>query len=174
MTPEEAIRQLDAWCSQSQGSRPLELGSELELTFERVRPFAGEEVVRIETALGWAIPSDYREFLLRLGECRLFIDKYGTGLEFYGPEQIVRTHKELLDLEEEEPILDRFCMAGHASGLGDYFGFFLDREGARNFDVFCHEYPVFEYVPTSDELDSWKDFGGWLVKAVMTRGEEVL
>ena len=65
-------------------------------------------------------------------------------------------------MEEDEPIVDDFCMIGQSDVLGDFIGFVMNRPGPDNFDVFCHEYPVYDYSRVSDELESWRSFELWL------------
>lgn len=58
--------------------------------------------------------------------------------------------------------------------MGDWMGFCTTRNDQRNYDVFCHEYPIDEYAETSDELNSWRTFEEWMMKAIETKGQETL
>ncbi len=171
MKYEDAVKTLIQWCEESDGKRAIDLGDGESATFKLKRRFTDNDIETIERNLSWSVPGDYRYFLRHLGECSLFLSKYGVGSEFFSPEQIVTVHRELRDMDEEEPIVDQFCMAGIYSCLGDFFGFITNRSGNRVFDVFCHEYPVFEYANISDELKTWQSFEEWILKLVQSKGD---
>jgi len=172
MDSSQAIEQLVNWCKASAGTS-IEIASGRECSFRSFECYSEEAIAAFEAKLNWKLPTTYRLLLLRLGHSQLFIDEYGLGLEMHSPAQVLKASNHIWD-GEEEVTGDRFCFVGSNTGIGDYFGFVINRPGPKNFDVFCHEYPPFEYVATSDELYSWRTLDTWLVQVVKTFGEDCL
>lgn len=174
MTFEQAIEQLKQWMIQSHGCA-INIGDDCECEFTQLETYNDEQIAATETALGWHFPLALKVFLKEIGHSRLFYDpQYGLGIDIFSLEQIQQTSEELKNLEEEEPITDQFCMIGTSNSMGDYFGFTINRNTPDNFAVYCHEYPVFEYVNVSNELNSWRTFEDWIIQIVTTLGEEEL
>lgn len=174
MTFDEAIEQLKKWIAESNGSA-IQIGKEVCCEFHQFQKYTEEEIVATENALKWRFPAEFRTFMKEIGKSCLFNDpQFGLGVDIYSLNQIIQTHEELKNLDEEEPITDLFCMIGASNSMGDYIGFTINRETQDNFDIYCHEYPVFEYVNVSTEIKSWRTFQSWLVKIVETLGEEII
>jgi hypothetical protein len=111
-------------------------------------------------------------FMSVIGASSLFSwSPYGGGQRFYNLEEVIETTLAVAS-GGIDGMTDRFCFVGEHRSMGDLMGFLVSRAGPRNFDVFCHEYPLEEYVAVSDELKSWRTFDDWLIRAVMTLGEE--
>jgi len=128
----------------------------------------------VEKRLGGSLPESYRRFMAIIGASSLFSwSPHGGGPRFYRPDEVVEASLGAV-VERDDGGQDRFCFVGEHRLMGDYVGFLLSRPGPKNFDVFCHEYPLEEYVAVSDEIKSWRTFEGWLINAVETRGEETI
>lgn len=175
MTFEEAIAQLRTWCDLSM-NRPIPIGVDSRLAFS-CRPVEDDEEIRhIEHDLEWPLPKAYARLLRSVGSGKLFINKYGLGVHLYAPSQVLEMSEGIWESWEQERATshDRFCIIGHHNGLGDAFGFVISRPGPRNFDVFCHEYPPFEYASVSDGLDSWKTLDQWIIRLVESHAKDIL
>lgn len=172
MNGHQAIEKLVKWCKKSEGI-PIVISPGKEYFFRSIEHYSEESIAKFEAELNWKLPETYRLLLLRLGHCQLFIDEFDLGLEIYGPAQALAESSCIWE-GEEEVTGDKFCLVGSNSGTGDFFGFVINRPGPNNFDIFCHEYPPFAYVTTSDELQSWRTLDTWLEQIVETFGEDCL
>jgi hypothetical protein len=174
MTFDQAIEQLKKWIAESCGAA-IQIGNDVCCEFHQLQIYTDEEITAAENELDWQFPTEFRTFMKEIGKSCLFNDpQFGLGIDIYSLDQIIQTYEELKNMDEEEPITDRFCMIGSSNSMGDYIGFTINREGPKNFDVYCHEYPVFEYVNVSTEIMSWRTFQSWLIKVVETLGEEII
>jgi hypothetical protein len=109
-----------------------------------------------------------------IGESALFAwSRIGGGLHFYHPEQVIETSLALA-VENGDSGSERFCFVGEHRLMGDFMGFAINRPGPKNFDVFCHDYPLEKYAAVSDEIKSWRSFEEWIIHVVQSRGEHTL
>ena len=170
---QDALDQLSAWCAQS-GGKPIDIAAEAPLSFSCEKlGFLSEK--DLSALLGWKVPEEYLQLLRAVGRSELFIDEYGLGIHIYSPSEARNVSQELWREWITEGVLPQnFCMIGHHSGLGDAFGFLVDRSGPNNFDIFCHEYPPYAYAETSDELKSWRTLEAWVIRLVESKGLDVL
>ncbi len=171
MTFTQALLQLRAWCDQSQG-RPIEIGPGLTGSFQTLGTFPEVAIQEIEAKLEASLQPEYAEFLAVIGESSLFNwSPYGGELYFYNPQRVIEVSRAW---SEAWPEVERFCFVGEHRSMGDMMGFCTDRQGPRNFDVYCHEYPFEEYVGISDEIKSWREFGPYIIGVVETNGQQSL
>jgi hypothetical protein len=170
----QALAQLREWCDRSAGN-PIELASGRSAIFHS-RPIHDAGSLReVEDLLGCSLPESYFQFMSVIGASSLFSWlPYGGGLQLYAAEEVIAATLAVIASESNEAMTDRFCFVGEHRSMGDLMGFAVSRAGPRNFDVFCHEYPLEEYVATSDKLKSWRTFDEWLIHAVDTLGENSL
>jgi len=143
-----ALNQLRAWCDQSAG-QPIEMCPGRTAVFES-RSVRGEEAQReVEARLGGSLPESYRQFMATIGASTLFgWSPRGGGPRFYDPLQVVERSLGAV-VERDGGGADRFCFVGEHRPMGDLTGFLVSRPGQMNFDVFCREYPLEEYVAVS-------------------------
>ncbi|WP_282628423.1 SMI1/KNR4 family protein [Empedobacter sedimenti] len=138
-----------------------------------VQTLASEEIEAIKNFTKHSLPDSYYYFLKEIGTGSFFFSEYIGGFELYNLAQL-QEYNELFQQEIEEPIDDEFMIIGSHISLGDWMGFCTSKTDEKNFDVYCHEYPIDEYAETSDELNSWRTFEEWIVKVVETKGRESL
>jgi hypothetical protein len=168
---QQALAQLREWCDRSAGT-PIEIVPGRRAVFLSRSTHNPDSVRKLEDCLGCSLPQSYFQFMSVIGESLLFSGSpYGGGPRFYNPEKVVETTFDVAS-GGIDGLTDRFCFVGEHHSMGDLMGFLVSRAGPRNFDVFCHEYPLEEYVAVSDELKSWRTFDEWLIRAVETLGEE--
>jgi hypothetical protein len=130
-----------------------------------------DDILQIERELECELPDSYRMFMATIGASSLFSwSPHGGGPRFYDPDEVIQASRGAVSKNLD----DRFCFVGEHRLMGDLMGFLVTRQGPRNFDIFCHEYPPEDYAAVSDELDSWRGFDEWLVHAVETCGEETI
>lgn len=71
MNLEEALAQLKEWCDESRGN-PIPLLPERQAVFESRSLHSDDELVEVETKLGFSFPHSYRRFMATIGACSLF------------------------------------------------------------------------------------------------------
>jgi hypothetical protein len=170
---EQALAQLRIWCDQSAGT-PIEIAPGRLAVFVSRSTHDARSLRRVQERLGCSLPESYFRFMSEIGASSLFSwSPYGGGARFYDPDEVIATTCAVLS-EGTEGVIDRFCFVGEHCAMGDLMGFLVSRAGPRNFDVFCHEYPLAEYIAVSDELKSWRTFDDWLIRAVTTLGQDSL
>ena len=173
MDLQQALEKLREWCDQSAGT-PIEIAPGRHAVFDSRSIHDAGSLRMVEDRLGCSLPESYVRFMSVIGASLLFSwSPYGGGVRFYNPEEVVETTIGVAS-EGIEGLTDRFCFVGEHRSMGDLMGFLVSRDGPRNFDVFCHEYPLEEYVAVSDELKKWRTFEEWLIRAVSTLGQESL
>jgi len=174
MNVNDAIEKLRLWCEQSSGE-PIEIAPGRILTFASHAVFGTPELQVVERRLDFRLPDSYRWFMAAVGQAIVFREpRYGSGgMHFFTTQEIVDASLRIWEGEEEVGF-DRFCFIGWHRSMGDYFGFVINRAGQRNFDVFCHEYPPGRYVEISNEIQSWRTFDEWIIRAVESYGEDTL
>ncbi len=170
---DSALLQLKSWCELSHG-KMIEITDGLNYEFHQYKTFSDQEISETEKKIGWKLPESYKSCLKQIGHAMLFVDRFGLGLDFYDLNDITQIHHDLKTMEEDQPITDQFCMIGSIRSLGDFFGFTINRDGPENFNVYCHEDPVYDYVSITDELKQWKTFDEWLMRLTSTYGKECL
>lgn len=167
----QALVQLQQWCSQSCGE-PLSSLPEGRAVFESRFVYTDDDLNVVESKLGFSFPESYRQFMRTIGSSSLFCTHVnGGGPIFYQPKEIIQASTDA-SFENEDGQVNRFCFVGEHRSMGDLMGFLISRPGPKNFDVFCHEYPIEEYASVSDEITSWRTFEEWLIHAVETQGVE--
>ena len=176
MNFEEALKQLKSWCDSSRGEL-IEISPDNFLSFEILELFDDSKINLLENSLKWKLPESYKLFLESIGKSNLFLSEYALGTHFFDPDEVLQASEfQVWESWEEEKanFPHRFCIIGAETGLGDFFGFAIGIESAKNFDIFCHEDPPFEYIEVSNELKSWKSFDEWIVRLVENFGCERL
>lgn len=175
----EAIKTLQNWIEsnevilETKKWKDREEILELEHLKFSVQTLAFEEVEAIKAFTNNLLPDSYYHFLKEIGSGEFFVGEYSTSFELYSLAQL-QEYNTLFQQEIEEPIEDEFMIIGSHLSMGDWMGFCTSKTDEKNFDVYCHEYPIEEYVETSDELNSWRTFEEWIIKAVQTKGRESL
>lgn len=141
-----------------------------------IQSISEEELTAIKALTHNLLPPAYYLFLEEIGCGQFFISDYLPSFEIYNlielEENIQAVQHEISETAEE--ITDRFMMIGTHCSMGDWMGFCTTRKEVNNYDVFCHEYPIEEYVETSNELKSWRTFEEWIIKAIETKGTKTL
>ena len=171
MTLEEALAQLRAWCDRSQGEL-IEIAPGITGSFQSRGTYGEADIAEVEAELRFALPPAYRAFMATVGESSLFgWSPSGGHWYFYNPRQVIEVSRAS---EETLPDVERFCFIGEHRMMGDLMGFCIDRPGPKNFDIYCHEYPVEEYVAISDEIGSWREFGPDVAGVVSRFGQDSL
>ena len=171
MTIADALAQLHTWCDRSQGER-IEIAPRITGSFQSRGTHGEQAIAEIEAALQFALPPAYRSFMAVVGESSLFgWSPSGGHWYFYNPQQVIEVSRAWA---QAQPDVERFCFVGEHRMMGDLMGFCIDRPGPMNFDIYCHEYPIEEYVSISDEIDSWREFGPYVAGVVSRFGEDSL
>jgi hypothetical protein len=167
----QAIDQLRQWCDRSNGT-PIEIAPGQTAVFLTRSVHDANSVRMIEDRLGCSLPDSYRLFMATIGASSLFSwSPHGGGPRFYNPEEVIEASIAVAT-QQDVGRSERFCFVGEHRLMGDLMGFLVSRSGPKNFDVYCHEYPVEEYAGISDEIRSWRTFEEWLIHAVETYGVE--
>jgi hypothetical protein len=169
----DALLKMRSWCDQSDG-KPIEIISGQSVVFESRATYGEEDVAIVEGELECVLPESYRLFMSIVGASTLFgQSSIGGGPYFYSPDEILET-----SIRPETYVgngsSDRFCWIGEHRCMGDFMGFLVSKPGPKNFDVFCHEYPLEEYAEVSDEIKSWRTFEDWVILSVETLGMDTL
>ena len=121
--------------SQSNGEL-IALASGTRYAFRRDYLYTESELDGFEAESEINLPIDYRDFLMSVGACHLYIDEYELGVKIHRPEEIKQYMSEVFaGLENPYPNL---FLAITLQGRGDEAGFDLTRKG-NNFSVFSHE-----------------------------------
>ena len=171
MTLEEALAQLRAWCDRSKGEM-IEIAPGNTGSFQSRGTYGEADTAEIEAELRFALPPTYRAFMATVGESSLFgWSPSGGHWYFYNPRQVIEVSRAAA---EALPDVERFCFIGEHRMMADLMGFCIDRPGPQNFDIFCHEYPLEEYVAVSGEIDSWREFGPYVAGVVSRFGRDSL
>ncbi|KUF40900.1 SMI1/KNR4 family protein [Myroides marinus] len=150
--------------------------TETEYLRFNTQPISKEELTAIKELTHNLLPPTYYLFLEEVGCGQFFISEYLPSFEIYNLVELQENIQAIEDeiLEADEVITDQFIMIGTHCSMGDWMGFCTTRKEENNYDVFCHEYPLEEYIETSDELKSWRTFEEWIIKAVETKGSKTL
>lgn len=177
-----AIELLKSWVSKNEVHRERKYWkdgqeiTEIEHLQFKVQAISPEQIEAIKTFTNHSLPDLYYHFLSEIGTGQFFIGEYLPSFEIYDLKELQEYN--LLfqqEIEEcDELVNDQFILIGVDAAMSDWMGFCTSKSDKKNFDVFCHEYPIDEYVETSDELNSWRTFEEWIIKAVETKGQETL
>ncbi|MGN7809176.1 MULTISPECIES: SMI1/KNR4 family protein [Flavobacterium] len=142
----------------------------------KIQNISTEELQDIKSLTNNNLEDSYYYFLQEIGTGQFFIGEYFAKFELYNLEQL-KNYNALVQQEiegEDEASEDNYFMIGSHLSMGDWIGFCTTKQDTNNFDVYCHEYPIYEYAETSNELKSWRSFEDWIIKVVKTKGEESL
>lgn len=149
---------------------------ESEILKFNIQPLSNEEVEEIKAFTQHLLPESYYHFLAEIGSGQFLIGEFSPCFQIYNLAELQEYNalvkQEIEDAEEQ--VNDQFIMIGSHCSMGDWMGFCTTRNDEKNYDVFCHEYPISEYSEISDELNSWRSFEEWVIKAVETKGQETL
>lgn len=177
-----ALGILKEWISQNKTILETKQGVDGQQTTEseilkfNVHPILNNELEEIKAFTQHTLPDAYYHFLSEIGSGKFFIGEYLPCFELYNLAEL-QEYNALVqqEIEEtEEMVKDHFMMIGTHCSMGDWMGFCTTRNDERNYDVFCHEYPIDEYAEISDELNSWRTFEEWMIKSIETKGQETL
>lgn len=144
-------------------------------TFQ-IQNISTEELQAIKNLTNNQLEDSYYYFLQEIGSGYFFIDEYTTQFELYNLAQL-KTHNAMVQQEieeEDEATKESYFMIGSHLSMGDWIGFCTTKQDTNNFDIYCHEYPIYNYTETSDELKSWRRFEDWIIRVVKTKGEKSL
>ncbi|WP_160139064.1 SMI1/KNR4 family protein [Chryseobacterium sp. c4a] len=147
---------------------------ESELLKFTIQTLSREEIEEIKAFTQYLLPESYYHFLSEIGSGQFLIGEYLPCFELYNLAELKEYNAHVQQEIEDAEINDQFIMIGLHCSMGDWMGFCTTRKDERNYDVFCHEYPIDEYTEVSDELNSWRTFEEWVIKAVETKGKETL
>ncbi|WP_276378803.1 SMI1/KNR4 family protein [Flavobacterium sp. H4147] len=147
-----------------------------EIKTFQIQNISVEELQDIKKLTNNNLEDSYYYFLQEIGSGHFFIGEYFAKFELYNLEQL-KEYNALVqkEIEEEDEVTEEnYFMIGSHLSMGDWIGFCTTKQDTNNFDIYCHEYPIYEYAETSDELKSWRSFEDWIIKIVKTKGEESL
>lgn len=146
-----------------------------EVTFN-IQCVSTQDVEIIKELTNNCLPNSYYYFLQEIGVGAFFIGEYFSKFELYNAEQLKEYNTFIKkEIEEEDEITkEHYFMIGSHCSMGDWMGFCTSKSDLVNFDVYCHEYPIYDYASTSDELKSWRSFENWIINVVKTKGEDSL
>lgn len=163
----EAILETSQW----KDGQPI---VESEILKFAIQTLSSEEVEEIKSFTHHLLPESYYHFLAEIGSGQFLIGEYLPCFELYNLAELKEYNARVQQEIEDAEVTDHFIMIGSHCSMGDWMGFCTTRKDEKNFDVFCHEYLIDEYAEISDELNSWRTFEEWVIKAVETKGKETL
>lgn len=175
-----ALRQLKEWISKNEAIietlqwKDGEQIVESEVLKFNIQPILSKEIEEIKAFTQHLLPESYYYFLAEIGSGQFLIGEYLPCFELYNLGELKEYNTHVQQEIEDAEINDHFIMIGSHCSMGDWMGFCTTKNDEKNYDVFCHEYPIDEYAEVSDELNSWRTFEEWVIKAVETKGKETL
>jgi hypothetical protein len=120
-----------------------------------------------QNALGYAVPADVMDFINVFGGTKLFVSRYGLGLEVYEMDSIAERNLNLQETTEE--FFPKFALIAEDTGSGDFLCLYHD--GRR-----CH-FGILDHQAWA-EIDFWANeaitfchFHKWLEYFVFSGGE---
>jgi hypothetical protein len=146
-----------------------------EVTFN-IQSVSIQDIEIIKELTNNCLPDSYYYFLQEIGVGAFFIGEYSSKFELYNIIQL-KEYNALIQQEiegEDEITKESYFMIGSHRSMGDWMGFCTSKSDLANFDVYCHEYPIYDYAAISDELKSWRSFEDWIINVVKTKGEDSL
>ncbi len=146
-----------------------------EVTFN-IQSVSTQDIEIVKKLTNNCLPNSYYYFLQEIGVGDFFIGKYSSKFELYNMIQL-KEYNALIQEEiegEDEITKESYFMIGSHRSMGDWMGFCTSKSDLANFDVYCHEYPIYDYAAISDELKSWRSFEDWIINVVKTKGEDSL
>lgn len=149
---------------------------EKEIATFKIQRISIDDLEKIKRLTDYGLPGSYYYFLEEIGVGDFFINEYSSKFELYNVAQL-KEYNSLLQreiVEEDETTVENYFMIGRHLSMGDWMGFCTSKADTANFDVYCHEYPIYDYAAISDELKSWRSFEDWIINVVKTKGEESL
>ncbi|MDM1298320.1 SMI1/KNR4 family protein [Empedobacter falsenii] len=179
---QESINNLKYWISKNEAILEKKLWKdskeiiEAEILRFKIQSITIEELDAIRKYTNNNLPESYYYFLSEVGTGQFFTGEYLPSFEIYNLAEL-QEYNNLFQQEvenTEEVVNDEFLIVGTDCAMGDWMGFCTTRMEENNFDIFCHEYPIDEYVETSDELKSWRTFEEWMIKVIETKGRKSL
>jgi len=139
-----------------------------EYSFILDKKYTEFEIESFEKAYQISLPEEYKYFLINVGASTLYIDEYGLGIKLNKLEDLEAFSKNVfLNMKNIFPDL---LIIGSIIGRGDFLGFDLKGgRGCNGFSVFSHEDNPEKWLETNS---SWGKFSTWLLKLVITDGEQ--
>ena len=168
MKPEfaDACQQLLHWCQASRDA-PIDIGADGQVRFLQLRVYSPGEQDAFEARHRIHLPASYRHFMATVGACKLFIDKYGLGLELHRLEELDRFSAEVFDNAGTDPF-PRLLLVASVTFRGDFAGFDMSSDVER-FALFSHEEDPDSWLT---ETPRWHSFEDWILLLVSTRGDQ--
>ncbi|TGN22570.1 SMI1/KNR4 family protein [Empedobacter tilapiae] len=178
----ESIKTLKKWISKNEvivknkrwinGKEIVEIENIKFIT----QTLSSEEIEVIKAFTNHLLPNTYYHFLTEIGSGQCFVGEYFSSFELYNFAEL-KENNQLFQQEikdYEKPVNEQFMIIGIHCSMGDWMGFCTSKTDEKNFDVYCHEYPIDEYIEISNELNSWRSFEEWIIRVVETKGKETL
>lgn len=144
------------------------LSNEERYKFVQLHLYTKEEIIAFEKRFQIILPDDYKHFLMNVGSCKCFVNKYGLGIEIRELDKIAAYMKDVF-IEMNNPF-PNLLLTVSLTGRGDEGGFNLTRK-EPNFSIFSHEEDPELWT---EETDKWVSFSNWLIKLVKSEGQNDL
>jgi len=164
----EAINKLRDLISVSQG-RPIEVIAGKMRSFRLVRRYSLDDISEYESAIGFRLPEDYRNFMLEIGACDLYSggEKTANGIVFPELNLLKSRYFEPLGIE----VGSDFFPIAEDLRLQELAVFRMSLAEGRGFFNVSHEYCVEDWSDVIDELNGWKRFEDWVIEFVSLDGK---
>ncbi len=136
-------------------------------TFNRLKKYSVNEIKQWEKENNLQLPQEYKSFLVYVGACQLYFDKYQLGIEFLLLENIKKMTDDIfIGLKNPFP---KLIFIGANLNNGDMIGYNLNTKNKNNLSIYSIEEQYPENWINIDEFISLEIF---LKKLIQSNGED--
>lgn len=115
----------------------IQIASGHDYYFTRTAKYTETDIDFFQENIGCALPKHYAEFLIKVGACKLYFDKYDLGIVFYRLEEIVGLMDSIF-LNRNNPF-PKLIIIGANLNNGDSLGINMTLKNDSNFSIFSPE-----------------------------------
>lgn len=108
-----------------------------EYYFTQTSEYNETDISSFQKIIGYALPKQYSDFLIKVGACKLYFDKYELGIVFYKLEEIISLMDSIF-LDRNNPF-PKLIIIGANLNNGDSLGIDMTVKNNSNFSLFSPE-----------------------------------
>ncbi len=165
MENNELLKKINELITKSKGN-PILL-DKIFYSFNRLKKYSVNEIKQWEKENNIQFPQEYKSFLIHVGACQLYFDKYQSGIEFLLLENIKKMTADIfMGLQNPFP---KLIFIGSNLNNGDMIGYNLNTKNRNNLSIYSIEEQYPENWININEFISLEIF---LKKLIQSNGED--
>lgn len=159
----EAYNLLNLWIQESNG-KSIDIKAENDFKFLLKKTFSEADILLFEQTKKTKLPTEYRNFLLKVGAVEIFAFEDYAGIEILSPFDIESFSKDVFD-NAGENLYPELLLTSSIPRFGCFGGFLTEKNNNENFSIFYSDVPTDFWIIEAE----FKSFDKWIIDMVKNK-----